>query len=108
MTFIIQSGTVLALGRSGQGGPEEMLRIEPVETSTGDCVLRLEGEVVGPWVAEIRRSCDQALATGARLTLELTDVTFIDRAGVELFRRLMRAGVVVVNCSPFLQTQLGT
>ncbi len=85
-----------------------MLRIEPVDTSIGDCVLRLEGEVVGPWVAEIRRSCDQALATGARLTLELTDVTFIDRAGVELFRRLMRAGVVVVNCSPFLQTQLGT
>src|SRR5207245_1693625 len=61
-----------------------MLRIERVETSIGDCVLRLEGEVVGPWVAEIRRSCDQALATGARLTLELTDVTFIDRAGVEV------------------------
>ena len=85
-----------------------MLRIEPVERSAGDCVLRLEGEVVGPWVAEIQRSCDQALAAGVKLTLDLADVTFIDRPGVELFRRLMRVGVVVLNCSPFLQTQLGT
>ena len=85
-----------------------MLRIEPVATFTGDCVLRLEGEVVGPWVTEIRRSCDQALATGATLTLDLSDVTFIDRPGIELFRRLIGGGVVVLNCSPFLQTQLGT
>ena len=85
-----------------------MLRIEPVETSSGRCLLRLEGEVLGPWIDEINRSCAQALATTGKLTLDLTDVTFIDRDGVELFRRLMLDGVVVLNCSPFLQTQLGT
>jgi len=84
-----------------------MLRIEPVETSSGHCLLRLEGEVLGPWVDEMSRACDQALATGAKLTLDLTDVTFLDRQGIELFRRLIKAGVVVLNCSPFLQTQLG-
>jgi len=83
-----------------------MLRIEPVETSSGHCLLRLEGEVLGPWVDEMSRACDQAVATGAKLTLDLTDVSFIDRSGIELFRRLIGGGVVVFNCSPFLQTQL--
>jgi len=85
-----------------------MLRIESIEKSTGDCVLRLEGQVIGPWVAEIRRSCDQALAAGVELKLDLTDVTFIDRSGIELFRGLMQAGVTVMNCSPFLRSQLRT
>jgi len=89
-------------------GFTKMLRIEPVETSSGHCLLRLEGEVVGPWVEEIRRSCEPARAAGAKLTLDLADVAFVDRDGVELFRGLMQAGVVVLNCSPFVQSQLGT
>ena len=85
-----------------------MLRIEPVETFSGHCLLRLEGEVVGPWVEEISRTCEPVLASGAKLTLDLTDVAFVDRGGVELFRSLMQAGVMMLNCSPFAQTQLGT
>ena len=83
-----------------------MLRIEPVETSSGR-ILRLEGDVVGPWVAELQRSADRALASDTKLTLDLTDVAFVDRNGAQLFRTLMRAGVVVLNGSPFVQTQLG-
>ncbi len=84
-----------------------MLRIEVVETSSDHRLLRLEGQVLGPWVAEVDRSCEEALGASGKLTLDLADVTFIDRDGIELLRRLMHVGVMVLNSSPFIQTQLG-
>ena len=54
-----------------------MLRIEPVDTVSGHSILRVEGEVVGPWVEELRRSCDQAVAAHVKLTLDLMDVAFV-------------------------------
>ena len=68
--------------------------------------LRLEGHLGGPWVGELRRSCDRVLSNGKRLTLDLADVSFIDRDGVGLLRTLKCAEVEVRNCSPFVALQL--
>ena len=62
----------------------------------------MEGEVRGPWVEELRQSCDQILATGSNLILDLTDVSFIDLDGVALCRRLQRHQVTFLHCSPFV------
>jgi anti-anti-sigma factor len=83
----------------------DMLRIFP-GTSTGSAVvLRLEGQVSGRWVEQLRRSCDEALqANGAprhSLVLDLAEVSFIDANGLELFRELSSRHVTLSNCSLF-------
>lgn len=83
-----------------------MLKIEIVEPANGSTTIRLEGRVIGPWVAELGRMCEPLLAMGAKLTLDLTDVAFVDRDGVELFGSLRKRQVVLSNCSPFVAEQL--
>ena len=84
-----------------------MLKIVAVESSREAVTLRLEGRVIGPWVGELRRSCDRVLAQGRRLTLDLGGVSFIDRDGTSLFRALTAPHVDFVTCSPFVAEQLG-
>lgn len=83
-----------------------MLRISHGASPNGKITLRLEGEVRGPWVDELRQSCDQVLETGSNLILDLTDVSFIDLDGVALCRRLQRRQVTFLHCSPFVTEQL--
>jgi len=67
--------------------------------------LRLQGDVIGLWVEELRRSCDSARRAGP-VTVDLTDVGFLDWAGVDLLRRLDDDGVRLVNASRFVIEQL--
>jgi len=85
-----------------------MLKI--VARGNGDrtTTLFLEGKLVGPWVEELRRSCEQALGTTVELTLDLGTVSFIDRAGIELLRSLADRHARLNNCSPFVAEQLRT
>jgi hypothetical protein len=83
-----------------------MLRIVALERSGDGATLRLEGRVIGPWVDELRRSCERYLATGATLTLDLGDVAFVERDGVRLLQNLVDGGVAVVNCPAFVCEQL--
>jgi anti-anti-sigma regulatory factor len=83
-----------------------MLKIEVIERANENPTLRIEGRVIGPWVGELRRMCEPLLATGARLTIDLSDVSFVDRDGIELFRSLRKHRVALANCSPFVAEQL--
>ena len=83
-----------------------MLRIVPVASPDAAVALRLEGQVRGPWVEELRRACAQALATGRGLILDMTDVSFIDLDGVALFRGLSDDNVTLLHCSLFVGEQL--
>ncbi len=69
--------------------------------------LQLEGQVVGPWVEELKRVCALALEKGETLTLDVADVSFLDPEGVALFRGLQQRGVGMRNLSGFLAAQLG-
>jgi hypothetical protein len=84
-----------------------MLKIVSVGNGHGSTTLVLEGRLIGPWVDELRGACEKALRAPARLTLDLGAVTFIDRDGVALLRRLVRRDADVTNCSPFVAEQLG-
>ena len=83
-----------------------MLRISTDTSMDGSTLLRMEGRVIGPWVAEMRRSCEQVLASGCRLMLDLSEVSFVDRDGIALFQHLRGRQVHFINCSPFLTEQL--
>jgi anti-anti-sigma factor len=71
------------------------------ESTTQDTRLHLEGQVAGQWVDELRKACDEALCAGSgRPVLDLQEVSFIDGAGLQLFRELWDR-VAVTNCSLF-------
>jgi anti-anti-sigma regulatory factor len=83
-----------------------VLRIQLLDQQDGTATLQLAGRVAGPWVGELSRSCDRLLGVGGTLNVDLREVTFVDRAGVELFRNLRGRQVALVNCSPFVAEQL--
>lgn len=84
-----------------------MLRITVVESSSESVRLRVEGRVMGGWIDELHRSCEiHALCDGLQLTLDLADVSFVDAAGIELFKELKSCCVTLLSPSPFVAEQL--
>ncbi|MBV8476824.1 MAG: STAS domain-containing protein [Acidobacteria bacterium] len=83
-----------------------ILKISIFESSRAAETLRLEGHLGGPWVDELRRSCDRVRSEGKQLTLDLSGVSFVDHEGVGLLRGLKRRNVELRNCSPFVQLRL--
>lgn len=83
-----------------------MLKIEVAETQWERVTVSLEGRMVGPWVEEVRRTCEPFLGDGHVLTLDFSRVSFVDRDGVVLCRRLKQGRATIRNCSPFVKEQI--
>ncbi len=83
-----------------------MLKIEVTEEREGRVTVRLHGRMVGPWVDEVRRTCEPFLGNGHTLTLDFSGVSFVARDGVALCRRLKQGRATFTNCSPFVKEQL--
>ena len=75
------------------------LRITRKKTPRSRAMLVLEGKVAAEWAALLERECSGLLRSRPALSLDLSGVTFVDRAGVRTLRRLSRKGVGIV-CSP--------
>jgi anti-anti-sigma regulatory factor len=60
-------------------------RIDPIEDPE---TVKVEGRVAGPWVEELSRIAERALAESPRVVVDLSGVTFVDREGIELLRNL--------------------
>ena len=82
-----------------------MLKIVAGESEPGRTILRLEGQVIGPWVEELKIASETALIHGA-VVLDLGDVSFVERRGVELLQALGARGVDLGNCTSFVLEQL--
>jgi ABC-type transporter Mla MlaB component len=83
-----------------------MLRISRIESSAGDVILRLEGKLIGPWVNELKSCCAVVCKEGRRLSLDMTDVLFVDRRGLALLRSLQESNVALTCCTPLLSDEL--
>jgi hypothetical protein len=57
-------------------------------------------------VAELRQACERVLGRGAALTLDLAELSFVERDGVRLLQDLLDRGAAVVNCPAFVAEQL--
>ena len=70
-----------------------MLRISTLDTA-GERRLVVEGTLVNPWVAELRRTMGAAGSSleGRSLVIDLTNATTIDREGEAAIFELMRDG----------------
>jgi anti-anti-sigma regulatory factor len=81
-----------------------MLRITVVESNARAVTLRVEGRIAGPWVEELRTTCNvHAGPDPIQLHLELEDVSFADAAGVRYLKELRNQGVGLYHVSPFLR-----
>lgn len=83
-----------------------MLKITETNRTKNALTLKLEGRIGGEWIAEVVNLCEKTLSQGFGLTLDLADVSFIERQAVPFFRKLKSREVVFINCSPFLSEQL--
>ena len=83
-----------------------MLKISYEAAPHGTVTLHLEGRVGGPWVAELQSACEQVLASGHGLILDLAEVSFIDLEGRALCRYLQSRHVALLHGSPFVIEQL--
>jgi anti-anti-sigma regulatory factor len=84
-----------------------MLRVSIIQESDHAVTFRVEGEVKGPWVAELRRACEDVLSKDIRLILDLAGVSFINLEGSDLFRSLRKRQVDFINPSSFTTEQIG-
>ena len=83
-----------------------MLKITRVGSLDQEVTLQLDGRVTGPWVELMRQSAESVLAEGARLTLDLRNICFIDCEGVGLIKSLIDRGVRQVNAPLFVAEQI--
>ena len=79
-----------------------MLKITEIRSS-GECsVVKLEGELIGPWVTEAAGYCEQILEAGVHLTLDVGEVSYLDQGGVSLLKKLLARRVSLQSCTPFI------
>jgi ABC-type transporter Mla MlaB component len=83
-----------------------MLRISAIEAAGGTVTLRLDGQVTGRWVMLLQRTCEAELKKGARVTIDLKNVSFADRDGIALLRSLTDCRVELLNPLPFIAEQI--
>lgn len=80
-----------------------MLKITQELLKDDGTLVALEGKLLGPWVEEVRT----LFLPGSGSRLDLSAVTFVDAAGSDLLRQLLREGVVIESCSAFVAALLG-
>ena len=76
-----------------------MLRITHTRGHDSVLTLHLEGKLVGPWVTELARSCNELPCPPNCLRLDLSAVTFVAGPGVALLRDLLARGATLAACS---------
>jgi hypothetical protein len=83
-----------------------MLKITVRRQEASQRVIRLEGKLLGDWIDEVRRLfLDLDECPSPRL--DLSQLTFVDREGAKLLLQLLRQGVRIESCSPFVTELLG-
>ena len=79
-----------------------MLKITEMARNDSGRTFKLEGKLLGPWVDELRNVCMQPLDRLEEVDLDLAAVTFVNVAGAELLRELIRQGIIITQCSAFV------
>ena len=81
-----------------------MLRITKTTTTEAQTLLQLEGRLIGRWVTLLSDSA--TTLESPSFALDLTRVSFVDHAGLELLRAWQARGIALLNCPLFLQEML--
>jgi anti-anti-sigma regulatory factor len=79
-----------------------MLRLTRTTRLPQDVVLVLEGQIVAEWVGLLEAECLELLGTDRKVSLDLADVSYLDRRAVRLLRELAARSVALINCPPLV------
>jgi anti-anti-sigma regulatory factor len=79
-----------------------VLKVTRVSRGVPALTVKLEGQLLGPWVPAVRDACRARGRRSGRLLLDLTAVTYADAAGAQLLRDLVGEGVEIAACSGFV------
>jgi hypothetical protein len=83
-----------------------MLKITRLARKGQIPTIKLEGEILEPWVDTLRDACQPSGRRSQRPLLDLAAVTYVDAAGTQLLRALLREGIEITSCSSFVSTLL--
>ena len=83
-----------------------MLRITNVNESESHVTMRVEGQIVSTWVAELERETKRMLRSKRRVVLDFAGVKFIGPKGAEVLKRIVTDEVEIVNCSALIKDLL--
>jgi ABC-type transporter Mla MlaB component len=83
-----------------------MLRVHHVSDADQAPTLKLEGKLVGLWVDVLRDTCRSQALRSECLRLDLSAITYVDAAGAELLRDLIRQGTRISACSGYVAALL--
>src|SRR5262249_5619276 len=95
-------GTGIAIAPRDVFGEGAMLKITRSADGGSELLVKLEGKLLEPWVAELARICTQPMAGSTCIQLDLSAVTFVDESGLRLLRKLLDRGVGIAAVSGFV------
>lgn len=84
-----------------------MLRITQVSEDSDTVCLKVEGRVIGDWACELNRTCGYCLSQNRRIILDMSDVTYIDRQGVDALKRILGDNVQLTSATLLVKALLG-
>jgi len=83
-----------------------MFRITRIP-GTSTTTLKVEGKLLAPWLDDFQTAVSNDSST-VPISLDLSGVTFVDTAGLEVLAAMIRRGLVVSSCSNFVAALLQT
>jgi hypothetical protein len=84
-----------------------MLKISTIERMYGTMKIRIDGQIGGEGVELLQKTCRTYLDQGLKLSVDLQNVSFMDREGTAMIQKLMQYKVEFTNASPFIAEQIG-
>ena len=79
-----------------------MLKITGPSRKNRRLTIKLEGQILAPWVSTLRDLCTKRDRCRKRPVLDLADVTYVDAAGAGLLRAFMHEDIEISACSGFV------
>lgn len=79
-----------------------MLRLSILEAAGDTVTIRIDGQISSEWVKLLQKTCETHLEKGLRVSIDLRNVSFVDRDGVAMLRKLTGYKVEFLNASPFI------
>jgi anti-anti-sigma regulatory factor len=83
-----------------------VLKITQLSRKGQTLTIKLEGEILEPWVSTVREACTPRGRRSRRPLLDLSAVSYVDAPGVQLLRDLRREGIQIAACSSFIRELL--
>ena len=83
-----------------------MVRITTLADEGQNIRLKVEGRIVGSWVSELDQACRSLPVQKMMVLLDFSNVSFIDRHGVEVVKRILSERFEILGASRLVQALL--